>query len=535
MTLLRCCLALLLPCAALAAQDVYPLQPVLQDGDVVVGVGGVTSIDNVAVNESGQWILEVDTDNADTNVDGALVKDGSLLLQEGQALGLPVGASIDSFDTVNLDIGGHSGWNFFLAGTGGTTNDSGVYWDTTLLIQEGQLATALGFSAGTPYIGFFECKLSDTGTVLVMASVDDPLIASTVDRALVKLSVDPFGTLLGETLVFKEGDVLPGQSQPVTDWDTGPHGFALNDAGQVLHNADLAGDTAFNQALYLDGTLLAQKGFGSPVAGRNWLSLSSSKVDLTDAGEFVYTGSLDGDAATNTVIIRGTSVVAQEGDSPSDIGAFQLTGFGSGPVELGANGNVLWFGDWDDPDTTRDTGLFLNSRLIVQEGVTQIGGVTILSLTGVQDGYALSDDGRYVLIEARLTGSIDGAFLIDTGPWVNLGASLAGDFEPALLGAGLLEDGTDVALHLTEAPPASPFMLAIGLAAINAPFKGGTFVPDPLLLVFLATDGDGALSVSSTWPPGIPAGTQLHAQAWLEHPSGPLGFLASNAVRGTSP
>lgn len=529
-------LVLLLAVSAAAAQNVYEAEGVLQDGDVVLGVGAVTSIDNLAVNASGQWVVEADTDNADTDVDGVIVRDGVLLLREGQALAAPVGAALDSFDALTLNAGGHSGWNFFLAGTAGTNDDSGIYFDAGLVLQEGFVSTASGFSSGTPYIGFFETKIDDANRILVMASVDDPLIASTVDRALVLLTLDGSGALASETLLWKEGDVLPGQTQPVADWDTGPHGFAFNNAGQVLHNPDLDGDTLVDRAVYLDGTVLAQEGSPSPVAGRNWSSLSSAKLDLNDAGSWVHNGTLDGDASTASVLVRDGAVLAQEGEAPSDCGGFLLTAFGSGPVELGDNGNVLWFGDWSDPDTTRDTGLFLNGKLIVQEGVTTIGGVTVLSLTGVQDGYALSPDGRYVLFEARLTGSIDGAFLIDTGPWSNLGFALDGsDGTPWLLGTGTLEPGTPVALHLTEALASSPTFLVIGVSSIFAPFKGGTMVPDPLLIVPLATDAAGASSVSGTWPTGVPSGTELFAQHWIDDPAGPKGFAASNGVRAVAP
>jgi hypothetical protein len=529
-------LCLLLIAAPAAAQNVYEAQTLLQDGDAVAGVGSVTAIENLAVNALGQWVVELDTDNIDTNIDGALVRDGVLLLQEGQALAAPAGASIDSFDAVNLNAAGNSGWNFFLDGTTGSGDDSGIYFGSSLVLQEGTVSTAAGFSAGTPYVGFFETKIDDADRILAMASVDDPAITSTVDRALVLLTLDGLGGLAGESVLWKEGDVLPGQVAPVTDWDTGPHGFAMNNAGQVLHNADLAGDTAFNQAIYLDSTVVAQKGTASPVAGRNWSSLSGSRLELNDAGSWVASGSFDGDAATNSVLVRDGALFMQEGGAPSDAGGFLLTGFGTGPVEVGNNGNVLWFGDWNDPDTTRDTGLFLNGKLIVQEGVTTIGGVSVLSLVGVQDGYALSADGRYVLLEARLAGSIDGAFLIDTGPWENLGHALAGtDGTPWLLGTGTLEAGTDVAFHLTEARPSANTTLVIGATALLAPFKGGTLVPFPSLLIPMVTDASGSASIGGTWPAGVPTGTELYAQHWLSDPAGPEGFAASNAVKGLTP
>src|SRR5690606_39176795 len=98
----------------------------------------------------------------------------------------------------------------------------------------------------------------------------------------------------------------------------------------------------------------------SPVAGRNWLSLSTLGVDLNDSGDYVYTGDLDGDSATNRVIIRNGALFAQEGDEPPGITGFAITSFGVAPiVQISNAGSVLWYADWDD-DTSRDTGLFLD-------------------------------------------------------------------------------------------------------------------------------------------------------------------------------
>ena len=36
------------------------------------------------------------------------------------------------------------------------------------------MSTAPEFSAGTPYIGFFESRISDGNEVMIVASVDDP-------------------------------------------------------------------------------------------------------------------------------------------------------------------------------------------------------------------------------------------------------------------------------------------------------------------------------------------------------------------------
>lgn len=44
-----------------------------------------------------------------------------------------------------------------------------------------------------------------------------------------------------------------------------------------------------------------------------------------------------------------------------------------------------------------------------------------------------------------------------------------------------------------------------------------------------------ALVVAETWPPGLPSGVPLYLQVWQPAAGAPLGFAASNALRGETP
>lgn len=496
--------SLLLGLLAADAPQQPVFEPVALEGDVIAGVGAITFIDNLAVNDSGDWRVEADTDHVDTDADSVLIGGGqALILREGQSLALPAGASLDSFDAVTLNNVGRSGWNFFLDGTTGTSDDSGLYLDDNLILQEGFLSTSPSFSAGTPYIGFFETKINDGNQILVVASVDDPLISSTVDRALVILEVDASGTLLGETVLAKEGDLLAGQVEFVEDFGTGPHNFAFNNASNVLFFANLTGVTTTDGAIYLDTALLAQEASPSPVAGRNWETLSSAVMDLNDAGDYVFRGNLDGDTADDEVIVSNGAVVAREGESPADIAPFRLTGFGTGPLLIDADGDVLWYGDWDDPDTTRDTGLFLNDQLIVQEGVTAINGMTLATLAGVQDAFSFSDNGDWILFEGSLTGSIDGAFRVSF-PLLHL------DPVPGI--AGQMNT-----LEVRNATPAAAVYFAGSSVpgATNVNCGGGSITLDlgnPRELGFAAAGSEGDATLDVLVPPNL-SGRTVYLQA----------------------
>lgn len=383
--------------------------PLLVEGQSIPGVGLVTLINNVAINNAGQWVVECDTDDPNPDTDNVLVRNGAPYLREGDALVAPAGTTINSFDAITLNNAGLSGWNFFL-GNAPTGADSGLFLGEALVLQESTFSTAPQLSPDTPYIGFFEVKISDDNELMVMASIDDPAIPSTVDRALLRIAVNPDGGIVSESVLAKEGDVLPDQSEPIFDFLTGPHNFAFNNAGQTMYVADLTGDTAADMAIYIDLTRVAQEGQPAPVAGRNWAGLGSTSVDVNDIGQYVHNGALDGDLDSNAIIVKtGGAIVRQEGDP---YGSAVFTGFGTAPVLINNQGRVLWYGAWSDPDTTRNEGLFLDDELIVLEGFTTIDGIVVQTIRSGQDAFAMSDSGRFIVFEAVLADGREGAFQI---------------------------------------------------------------------------------------------------------------------------
>lgn len=401
------------------------------ENDLVAGVGLVTSIDNIAINDNGEWLVEVDTNNANTEIDGAIVSPDGLVLQHGDSVADPAGATISSFDSVTLNATGQSGFNHFLDGTPGGENDSGVYISDDLLIQEGDISTASGFTAGTPYIGFFDVKINDDGDVLIVASVDDPGITSTVDRALVIASES--GELISEEVIAAEGDILPGTAEPITDFGTGPHTTAFNNDGDALYFADLDGATSSDGTIWLfngsTSTLIAREGDASPIAGRSWASLASPELDLNDNGSYIFSGTLTGDTGSDLLIAVDGEKFVQEGDPAP--GGFEFTTFGTGPLHIGNDGGVLWYGDWNDPDDDVDTGLFHNDDLIIQEGVTVIEGSVVDTIRGIEDGYHLSPSGEFAIAELVLLDGREVAVIIDLGdggePPVGCDADVTGD------------------------------------------------------------------------------------------------------------
>ena len=419
---------LLAPSLALAGGGITTL---VLEGDEIPGVGLVVRIDNIAVNNAGSWLVEVDTDNPDTTIDSAVIEDGVLSFREGDPILFPTGSSIGSFDSITLNASGQSGWNLFLDGLP-AGEDSGLFVDGTAVTVEGGPANT--FSVGSTYIGFFDTKFNDAGDILVTATVDDPLIPGTADRGLILFENVIMGTI--QSSVAQEGDILPGQEDPIIEIGTGPHETAMNQHSNVLYTIEMDAAPELDTAVYLwdfftmTNTLIAQEASSSPVAGRAWQTLTSIELDLNNNGDYVYSGLLDGDTSTNSLLVRNDSKFRQEGDPVPSDGRFTFQSFGTGPLEIADNGRVLWYGDWDDPDQTRDSALFLDDEALIVEGSTVLEGSVVDTIRGVEDGYHMSDSGRFIVVELVLEDGREGAFLIEI---VNCDEDVTGDGEVNVL------------------------------------------------------------------------------------------------------
>ena len=120
-------------------------------------------------------------------------------------------------------------------------------------------------------------------------------------------------------------------------------------------------------------------------------------------------------------------------------------------------------------------------------------------------------------------------------PWTDLGGSLAGSTgTPVLVGLGPLVESEPYGVRMSNAAPGSPAHLVMSLAMLNAPFKGGTLVPQPDIVVLDLPTSGGSLTLTGTWPTSIPGGIPFYVQIWISDATGPAGFTASNGLQGVS-
>jgi len=110
-------------------------------------------------------------------------------------------------------------------------------------------------------------------------------------------------------------------------------------------------------------------------------------------------------------------------------------------------------------------------------------------------------------------------------------------YPPGLLaGVGPLAPDSEVVLWMTSLPASAPTFLVIGLAPLSVPFKGGTLVPVPAILIGpVATNSAGALALSGRWPTGVPSATSFWFQGYALDPSAAQGVVGTSGLKATTP
>ncbi len=122
------------------------------------------------------------------------------------------------------------------------------------------------------------------------------------------------------------------------------------------------------------------------------------------------------------------------------------------------------------------------------------------------------------------------------GPWLNLGGGTVGTAGAVTLeGSGPLTGNSTATLDLTNTPPSALTLAWLSFAPVPFPALGGTVHAFPYANQFLfVTNPSGALSLSTTWPVGVPPGFNVYFQFLVDDPPTVHDITLSNGLRGTA-
>lgn len=238
-------------------------------------------------------------------------------------------------------------------------------------------------------------------------------------------------------------------------------------------------------------------------------------------------------------------------DEQAVVGGLPNSGsFGAAFFKIDPFGNQLWINqDADGPsfalllhaqmliDASND--VYLAAGTLFQMAVCKINsngstGWTVgISGSGYANGIALGRHDRSIFVVGGQTARILDA---SESPWTDLGSGTAGTYGiPLLYGEGSFVGGTTVTLSVEKALENVVSAIVVGGFPVNSQVYGGFLVPSPDLIVYGVTPSIGPMVASAVWPAGFPSGVNFYFQSWFVDPTGPQGFVASNALRATTP
>ena len=211
---------------------------------------------------------------------------------------------------------------------------------------------------------------------------------------------------------------------------------------------------------------------------------------------------------------------------------FSVAALGASPVEAG----IVWTDGGSGSTVTFEAfdanGASLGSIVALNQGDGSFSGGT------AEDrffGISYTGGIGSIHIASSFGGiEVDHLQFATPGPWSVLAGGKAGSLGlPLLLGSGDLDAGSSNQLSLLSGHPLSTATLVVGATLLDAPFKGGTMVPFPTLLVPLPTDASGATTLPFVLP-SLPPGIALWFQFWIQDPLATHGLSASNGLKAVT-
>ena len=388
---------------------------ILQRGQPIPGLQGInmTGLIKFAINDAGEWMAQTNTNSSDEDTDEVILRNGFLTLQEGTIVGTPSGANIDAFGSLNINEAGDSYWEFSLAGA---SVSGGVYRNTRAIALSGDLLNCPSYSRNATWLNFRGVvKGNNNNQILVGCEVNDSAIGGTADQAILLINLDDNGNILQTVDIAHESGQVPqigntiGQNSipfnQVNQMD-------LNDLGDVLWQAKITG----GDAIFLNDQVLMREGQASPVPGFNWGGLNNARVALSDVGDWLVLGSLSGGPQNRRdLLVVNNEKVLRERDTIPAIAPLLIDNFAIGtPLFVTNSGEAIFRAQWTGAGAT-DTGLLLTHDIIVREGITNLGGVTIGEFPDGESAIATSPGGRYVVFECTLDDDTNVVGLVDIG------------------------------------------------------------------------------------------------------------------------
>jgi hypothetical protein len=396
----------------IGAQTCPPtVQPLVSAGDTVIGVGAINSFNPafIGLTDTRMWTLVADTDFTDVQRDVVLLRNGFVTLREGASMIEPAGATLNTFNSIDLANNGNLGMLL----TTRTPTSTTAYWNLIKVADFDATLVSPHFGAGTKWAKLDVVKLNSSNQMFVLGEVANPAVAGNREDTLIRYDLGPQGNILALTvLLTKEmpnaalGTTINGTAIAPTE-----HVLAVNKHGDYI--TFVSGFGGFEAVMINAETIVAAELNPSSV-GTTWRTLDLTKVAINDRGDYVVTGALSEEFNNDPktyLIERNGQNFARAGDVITSYSNSPLATGKAGPIWISNNGDVFWRAETQAGEPT----YLRNYEPIVKSGVTVLDGNLITDLPSNQHSFTISPDGRYMI--GRMTLQTVGAssVLVDFG------------------------------------------------------------------------------------------------------------------------
>ncbi len=384
---------------------------IAEDDPISGGIAGgqISFIESVDINNRGGWVCQVRADGGASFSTRYVLVNGVVAFEEDTSTGIPqpAGATATYFRSIEINDNGETLCHLSAQTLGGTNTRLVIRNGVTLYQAGVSTCIAPGSAFGATYSGTIEVWQNNQNQLLLASA-----ISPSNDLVMIRADLDPLtGGILSETLLAREGSVLPGQIRPVESFS--PNNRSINgiaDNGDAFFFASYEWQgTALNDShICLNTTPFLSQ--GDPLLAdpsEVFANFEYSQVDFNSRGDFAQCA-LDGrrNASNSTWLYKSISgavtVLARNGDPvPSSIGGnWLVSGLGvahgwTSPIS--ENGDVLWGLKWNNPAFTADTAIMFNDRVVVREGVTAVEDGIVSQAQLFESDLAMSDDGSHAI------------------------------------------------------------------------------------------------------------------------------------------
>lgn len=313
-----------------------------------------------------------------------------------------------------------------------------------------------------------------------------------------------------------------------------------SDGAVNISVADIDGD--------MDNDLLVASSLDDTVAwfentdGLGTFSASQPIITTADGVRSAHAADLDGDGDLDVLSASGKDDTVSWHENTDGLGSF-------GPRQIITNladeARTVWSADLDGDGDLDVLAASLEDNTVAWfenlDGLGSFGPERVITSTATGAfsvrAYDFDGDGDLEVIAGAILADQVIWFESSTANWTVLDGGTPGQAGlPSLTGCGPLSPNSAASIELTNAPPSAPVLLWISLTSSPIMAVGGTLHAFPFASqLFFAADADGNFNAPTTWPPGLPSGTQAWFQFLLADASTPSGISLSNGLLATTP